>query len=85
MKHRTLNVCAIALCVLLAGGSMAAGQTKLLRFPDIHGSQVVFTYGGDLWLVATSGGTARRLTAHPGQELFARFSPDGEWIAFTGQ
>jgi len=25
------------------------------------------------------------LTAHPGQELFGRFSPDGEWVAFTGQ
>ncbi|MEJ2722827.1 MAG: peptidase S41, partial [bacterium] len=28
---------------------------------------------------------AVRLTAHPGQELFAKFSPDGQWIAFTGQ
>ncbi len=26
-----------------------------------------------------------RLTAHPGLELFAKFSPDGQWIAFTGQ
>ena len=23
-------------------------QTKLLRFPDVHGDKVVFTYGGDL-------------------------------------
>ena len=85
MNHRTLNVCAIALCGVLAGASLTIAQTKLLRFPDIQGNQVVFTYGGDLWLAATSGGTARRLTAHPGQELFARFSPDGEWIAFMGQ
>ena len=60
-------------------------QTKLLRFPDIHGSQVVFTYGGDLWVASTSGGAATRLTAHPGVEVFAKFSPDGKWIAFTGQ
>jgi tricorn protease len=46
---------------------------------------VVFSYGGDLWLASTDGGTARRLTAHPGQEVFARFSPNGEWVAFTGQ
>jgi tricorn protease len=46
---------------------------------------VVFSYGSDLWLVSAEGGIARRLTAHPGQELFARFSPNGEWIAFTGQ
>jgi tricorn protease len=64
---------------------MAAAQTKLLRFPDIHGDRVVFTYGGDLWIASTSGGLATRLTAHPGVEVFAKFSPDGKWIAFTGQ
>ncbi|HEX6203835.1 MAG TPA: S41 family peptidase [Thermoanaerobaculia bacterium] len=73
---------AVALVVPAAG---AAGQTKLLRFPDVHGDRVVFTYAGDLWLAPTDGGMARRLTAHPGLELFARFSPDGRWIAFTGQ
>ena len=61
------------------------GQTKLLRFPDVSGDQVVFSYGGDIWKASTSGGTATRMTAHPGQELFAKFSPDGRWIAFTGQ
>jgi tricorn protease len=39
----------------------------------------------DLWMVNASGGTATRLTAHPGVEVFAKFSPDGKWIAFTGQ
>jgi len=74
------------LCLLLiAAGVQAEEGTRLLRFPDIHGDQVVFSYGGDLWLASTDGGTARRLTAHPGQELFGRFSPDGEWVAFTGQ
>jgi len=63
----------------------ALGQTRLLRFPDIAGETVVFTYGGDLWKAPAAGGTAVRLTAHPGQELFAKFSPDGQWIAFTGQ
>ena len=62
-----------------------SAQTKLLRFPDIHDSRIVFTHGGDLWLVSAAGGTATRLTAHPGVELFAKFSPDGKWIAFTGQ
>ena len=42
-------------------------------------------YGGDLWTASTSGGTATRLTAHPGVETYAKFSPDGNWIAFTGQ
>jgi tricorn protease len=63
----------------------ASAQTKLLRFPDIHGDKVVFTYASDLWIAPVSGGTATRLTAHPGMEVFAKFSPDGKWIAFTGQ
>jgi tricorn protease len=70
---------------LLILASPAAAQTKLLRFPDIHGDKVIFTYAGDLWTALTSGGIATRLTAHPGVELFAKFSPDGKWIAFTGQ
>lgn len=63
----------------------ALAQTKLLRFPDIAGDRVVFTYASDLWTAPTTGGTAVRLTAHPGMEVFAKFSPDGKYIAFTGQ
>jgi len=70
---------------LLGLGLPAVAQTKLLRFPDIHDNRIVFSYGGDLWLVAAGGGLATRLTAHPGVEFFAKFSPDGKWIAFTGQ
>ncbi|MDH4005660.1 MAG: S41 family peptidase [Gammaproteobacteria bacterium] len=65
--------------------SNATAETRLLRFPDLHGDTVVFTYAGDLWLAGTDGSNVRRLTSHPGQELFARFSPDGQHIAFTGQ
>ena len=70
---------------LFLGVVGARAETRLLRFPDIAGNLVVFCYGGDLWKSSTEGGQAVRLTAHPGQELFPKFSPDGEWIAFTGQ
>jgi len=63
----------------------AYSQTKLLRFPDIRGDRVVFTYAGDLWTASSSGGAALRVTSHPGVEVFGKFSPDGKWIAFTGQ
>ncbi|MEJ2080205.1 MAG: peptidase S41, partial [Acidobacteriota bacterium] len=75
----------ILVVVFLLSFASLWGQTKLLRFPDVSGDRVVFSYGGDIWEASTSGGTATRLTAHPGQELFAKFSPDGRWIAFTGQ
>ena len=76
----------LALFTMSAAAGMAAEDgTRLLRYPDIHGDTVVFAYGGDLWKASVAGGTATRLTAHPGQEVFPRFSPDGRWIAFTGQ
>src|SRR5437868_14313826 len=78
LQSRTRNL--LALLIALCFTYSAHAQTKLLRFPDVHGDKVVFTYGGDLWLAATSGGAATRLTAHPGLELFAKFSPDGKWI-----
>lgn len=59
--------------------------TKLLRYPDIHENHVVFSYGSDIWIAHTDGGVARRITSHAGLELFPKFSPDGKWIAFTGQ
>jgi tricorn protease len=76
---------AIVFTLLMFLSSAVWAQTKLLRFPDIHGDRVAFTYGGDIWTAPANGGSAIRLTAHPGVEVFAKFSPDGNWIAFTGQ
>jgi tricorn protease len=77
----------LGVVVLLAwtGALAAQDETRLLRFPHIHGNTVVFTYAGDLYSASLSGGEARRLTSHEGLELFARFSPDGRWIAFSGE
>ena len=71
--------------VLLAGLWVQAGEARLLRFPHSVGDKLVFSYAGDLYLVAAEGGTARRLTSHVGYEMFPRVSPDGKYIAFTGQ
>ena len=60
-------------------------EGRLMRFADIHNDRIVFSYAGDLWLVNSSGGEARRITTDPGLEVFPKFSPDGKWIAFTGQ
>ena len=76
---------AVFIALIACAAGSAYSQTKLLRFPDIYGDRVVFTYGGDLWTAPASGGSAIRLTSHPGMEVFGKFSPDGKWIAFTGQ
>lgn len=79
-----LNAAAVLLAAALLPAS-APAQTKLLRFPDIAGDRVAFCYAGDIWTAPATGGTATRLTAHPGLELFPKFSPDGKSVAFTGQ
>ncbi|CAM2010803.1 S41 family peptidase [Acanthopleuribacter pedis] len=74
------------LCALLHVAAFAGeGDARLLRFPDIHQDQIVFVAGGDLHLVSAQGGVAKRLTSHPGRELFPKFSPDGKWIAFSAE
>ena len=62
-----------------------ADDTRLLRFPDIHGERVAFVHGGDIYTASAQGGVARRLTSHEGQELYPKFSPDGVWIAFSAE
>lgn len=57
----------------------------LLRHPTVNKTSVVFTFAGDLWSVSRQGGLASRLTTSPGSENNPYFSPDGNWIAFTGQ
>ncbi len=64
---------------------LTAQEARLLRFPTISNDAVVFSYAGDLYSVSPNGGIARKLTNHDGFEMFARFSPDGKNLAFTGQ
>jgi tricorn protease len=82
MKQR-IFLCSL-LCAANAFVTAYAGDARLLRFPSTNGSEIVFTYAGDLYKVPVSGGEAKRLTSHLGYEMFPRFSPDGKTIAFTG-
>ena len=58
-------------------------QARLLRHPDVSQSQIVFSYADDLWLVSRTGGQATRLTSADGVETHPKFSPDGQFVAFT--
>ncbi|MDN5924253.1 MAG: hypothetical protein L0H70_04560, partial [Xanthomonadales bacterium] len=82
---RLRHLCSLAVLLGLGVSAAASAGTSLLRFPDVCGSRIVFTYAGDLWTVPTTGGTAIRITAGPGPERSARFSPDCSTIAFTGE
>jgi len=84
MKTKVLAGLTLILA-LICGTAYAGNEARVLRFPAVFGGQVVFSYAGDLYTVSSAGGIARRLTSHEGFEVFARFSPDGKYIAFTGE
>lgn len=61
-------------------------QAQVFRTPDISsdGKTVAFSFQGDIWTAPTSGGNATRLTIHEAYEGMPKFSPDGKYIAFSG-
>ena len=81
MKKAILPILLAALLAVTA----RAGDGRLLRFPTTNGSEVAFSYAGDLYKAPLAGGQAVRLTSHEGYEMFAKYSPDGKTLAFTGQ
>ncbi len=75
----------MALALMFATAIAYAGVPgRFMRYPDINGDAIVFSYEGDLFSVSAAGGPARRLTNSPGTEDFAKISRDGKMIAFTG-
>ena len=79
------TLASLLLGLMVCSSLLAQQESRLLRFPAIHGDKIIFSYAGNLYTVASTGGTARKLTSDVGYEMFARFSPDGKWVAFTGQ
>ena len=76
---------ALVLAIATFALTALAESPLLLRFPTVSKTDIVFNYGGDLWIVNREGGNARRLTSGIGTEALPYFSPDGSMIAFTGE
>jgi tricorn protease len=75
----------LLLLLTLASVSVFAQQPLWLRYPSISpdGSQIVFTYQGDLYIVNISGGKAVQLTSHAAHDFMPIWFPDGQSIAFA--
>ncbi len=72
----------IGFCVI---AKAQVGGTRLLRMPTVSSTQVAFAYGQNIWTVPRAGGIARRVTSFQGQTSNPHFSPDGKWLAFSGE
>ena len=72
------------LIISLISSEVLSQETRLLREPAVSDQAIAFAYANDLWIVNRDGGDARRLTSSPGTENNPYFSPDGKFIAFTG-
>jgi len=85
MRSILTAIVSVIMCVIVTN-VQGAEEARLLRHPTVMGDQVAFVYAGDIYTVPVTGGTARRITSLPeGFEVFPKISPDGKWIAFSGE
>src|ERR1700678_1258449 len=61
------------------------GEVYFTAYPTLtpDGKTVIFSYEGDLWKADINTPVAVRLPAMQGEEIRARVSPDGKWLAFS--
>lgn len=83
--NKYFKLIALAFALNISLNVFGIEDVRLLRFPDINDNLVAFVYAGDIWTVSADGGDAKHLTTHEGFELFPKISPDGRWIAFSGE
>jgi tricorn protease len=90
-KHCPIRLLQATFLILFLGRlapslwSIDIHATRMLSDPAVSQDHIAFAYANDLWVANLDGSGVRRLTSHPGVESGPHFSPDGAWIAFTGQ
>jgi len=75
----------ITLLCLIGANLKAQTTPNWIRYQSISpdGQNIVFTYKGDLYRVAASGGDATQLTFHQAHDYMPVWSKDGKHIAFA--
>jgi tricorn protease len=75
----------VTVLLSLVPSGLDAQGTRFVRQPSVGPDAIAFVHANDVWVVGRDGGQARRLTSDEGAESEPAFSPDGRWIAFTGE
>ncbi len=73
-------------CIFLQHATNAQDATPFFASnpaltPD--GQTLIYSYDGDLWKAAITGGTSTRITSMQGYSTNPKVSPDGKWLAFS--
>lgn len=79
------TIFSVVLAVTIAIGTTPAAESiRFANHPSLSpdGSQLVFDWNGDIWVVSSNGGTAKALTQNPSRDIQPKWSPDGKEIAF---
>lgn len=80
-NSRVFIIVSLAAAALMSSAGQA--QTiKFARYPHICQGKIAFTYQDDIWVANDDGSQPRRLTHHVARDIYPRFSPDGQSIAF---
>ncbi|MBU0474794.1 MAG: PDZ domain-containing protein [Bacteroidetes bacterium] len=82
MKKKTTLTLFLTLFISL---TIFANNSPFVRYPALNsnGSQLAFSFQGDIWSVATNGGKATRLTIHEAYDGNPYWSNDDKNIAFS--
>ena len=81
MKKKIISVAALALSLNVYAANDATWMRYCSISPD--GTQIAFTYQGDIYTVPANGGRAIQLTTNSAHDTRPIWSPDGQQIAFA--
>lgn len=82
MKKLLLTIIILS---ILGISASEAKESRILRYPNTSKTHVTFCHSGEVFIAPINGGLARRITTSDGLEMYPRFSPDGNTIAFSAE